>query len=116
MRAFSSTLGLALLIIMIGYAALTWPVPARAQDSGPAKLELAQPYQELQYAFANGFETAIQFIHQEMKAGRLDPEKLGRLAANKNDRLRDLILKATQEYQATLIRLNAGQQKKPAAE
>ena len=116
MRTFSSTLALILAIIILAYPA--GPREAPAQDKAPAqkRLGLAEPYLELQFAFANGFESAVRYIHQEMKAGRLDLEKLDRLAANKKERLQILITEMTKEYQATLIKLNAEPKKKSAAE
>ena len=115
MRTFSSTLGMIVLIIFAACPAGPDRALAQAGGADASRLELADPYRELQYAFANGFNAAISYIRKEMKAGRLEPEKLADLAANKKGRLRDLILKMTLEYQATLIKLNADKQKAPPA-
>ena len=56
MRTFSSTLGLILLLPMFLVPAQAWA------QQGPAGLSLGEPYRELQYAFANGFETAVRHI------------------------------------------------------
>lgn len=116
MKTFSSTLGIIILVIFLGYPAGLDPARAQAGDNATARLDLSEPYRELQYAFANGFTSALKFIHKEMKAGRMEPEKLAALTANKKGRLRDLILKMTLEYQGTLIKLNAAQQNQAATE
>ena len=116
MRTFSSTLALILVTIVLGYPIGSQTALAQTGATGPDRLGLADPYRELQYAFANGFESAIRFIHREMKAGRMDPEKLERLAGNRKDRLQRLIVKMAKEYQATLIKLNEGKQNKAGAE
>ncbi len=116
MRTFSSTLALILVVIILGYPAGPEPATAQTGAAGPDRLGLVEPYRELQYAFANGFESAIKFIHREIKAGRMDSEKLDRLAANRKDRLQRLIVKMAKEYQATLIKLNKGKQNKAGAD
>ncbi len=114
MKAFSSTLVLLVLIVFLAYP--DGLDPALAQSGGPdyEKLDLAEPYREFQYAFANGFKMAVKHIYEEMKAERMDLEKLSKLATNKTGRLRDLTLKMAAEYQATLIKLNAAKQNRPA--
>lgn len=114
MRTFSSTLALILVVFLLAVPA--GPDPALAQEEGAAqnKLGLAEPYLELQYAFANGFGSAVRYIHQEMKAGRLDLEKLDKLTSGKKERLQRIIVEMAKEYQATLIKLNAQPKKKSA--
>ena len=115
MKAFSSTLGLAVLIALLVYPAGLGPALAQGGGTDYEKLVLVDPYRELQYAFANGVKSAIRHIYEEMKADRMDLDKLSMLATNKKGKLRDLTLKMAQEYQATLIKLNAAKQPQPAS-
>jgi hypothetical protein len=103
MESFASRFGRWIAVLALA-ALFAVPGGSAWAQSSPADYE--EPYRELQIAYANGFEAAVEFIQKEMKEGRLDQKRLDELAANKGDRLRRLVVRRAQDYQQALIGIN----------
>ncbi|MBW1711634.1 MAG: hypothetical protein JRJ59_00590 [Deltaproteobacteria bacterium] len=77
--------------------------PVRAQD---VRAQFTEPFRELQFAYANGFEDAVKYLYKGLKQGKLDWDDLDNLARNKRGLLQILTVRMAKEYQKTLIKLN----------